>query len=105
MNKKLKTKIRKLKEDNRKLKNKNKELNEFNMKKLNGYCVTLNYEEEQKKKLVENSLKLLIKRYYGRIEHTHTRIEIDAREIEAMNQYKLEVEKNPFHQTLEIIVR
>lgn len=101
MNKKIKTKIRKLKEDNRKLRNENKSKIDIDINKFYG----ISYAEKERKNLIENTLKLFVKRYYGRIEHTNTRIEIDAREIEGMKQYNLEIEKNPFHQTLEIIVR
>ena len=61
--------------------------------------------EERRKKLIEDTLKLLVRRHYGRLEHTATKIEIDAREIEAMKQYKLDIEKNPYFQTLDVYVR
>lgn len=100
MNKKEKTKIRKLKEENRKLRNKNK-----NMIDTSQMWTTVDYREEERKRLTENALKLLVRRYYGKLEHTATKIEIDAREIEGMKQYRLEIEKNPYFQTLEIYVR
>ena len=102
MNKQIKTKIRKLKEENRKLQKKYNEINKFNASQ---YGIAVDYREEERKRLVENVLKLLVRRHYGRLEHTSTKIEIDAREIEAMKQYRLEVEKNPYMQTLDIYVR
>lgn len=100
MNKKLKTKIRKLKEENRKLRNENK--NKIDTSQL---FTIIDYREEERKRLIENTLKLFVKRHYGSMEHTHTRISVDAREIEGMKQYGLEVEKNPYMQTLDIYVR
>lgn len=100
MNKKEKTKLRKLKEENRKLKNENK--NKIDTSQI---WTTIDYREEERKRLIENALKLLVRRHYGRLEHTATKIEIDAREIEGMKQYRLEIEKNPFFRTLDIYVR
>lgn len=102
MNKQIKAKIRKLKEENRKLRKKYNEINKFNASQ---YEIAVDYREEERKRLIENALKLFVKRHYGRMEHTHTRISIDAREIEAMKQYGLEIEKNPYMQTLDIYVR
>ena len=100
MNKKEKAKLRKLKEENRKLRNENK--NKIDITQM---WRTVDYKEERRKNLIEDTLKLLVRRHYGRFEHTATKIEIDAREIEAMKQYKLDIEKNPYFQTLDVYVR
>jgi len=102
MSKKEKAKLRKLKEENRRLRKKYNEINKFNESQ---YIARVDYREERRKTLIENTLKLLVKRYYGRLEHTTTKIEIDPREIDAMKQYKLEIENNPYFRTLDIYVR
>ena len=95
MNKKEKTKLRKLKEENRKLRNENK--NKIDISQM---WRPVDYREERRKTLIENTLKLLVRRYYGRLEHTETKIEIDA-----MKQYKLEIVNNPYFRTLDFYVR
>lgn len=100
MNKKEKAKLRKLKEENRKLRNENK--NKIDITQM---WRTVDYKEERRKTLIENTLKLLVRRYYGRLEHTATKIEIDPREIDAMKQYKLEIVNNPYFRTLDFYVR
>ena len=102
MDRTTKTKIRKLKEENRKLYKKYNEINKFNASQ---YEIAIDYREEQRKQLIENTLKLFVKRHYGKIEYTNTRVSIDVREIEGMKQYKLDIEKNPYMQTLDVYVR
>ena len=95
-------KAKKAKENEKRL---NKKINELEEQIKSMWLPRTDYRAEEQKRLIENTLKLFIKRHYGRIEHTATRIEIDEREIEGMQNYRIEVERILWNRTISILVK